>query len=326
MKINHHFIILITLLIVSCEKEPQPASLEINQQSFYLNDTLLEGYFIVSNAGDLQMQWSAETENSLINIDKYSGFLTTESDTVHFKVNDLITPGEHDFYIRISTKNDQHKSVRLYISIAERTGIKPSVGIHQINLYDTYGIINQKYGAPPSVYNLNNKELSLYGHEIYYDRYGLGFFLIGSETSNLTDEEICIDILIYEPYGEKTSENIGVESTYQEIINAYGEPEGMDTLRIYGYTYVFHIYAYYTKGIAFYFFHNDNDKLYYIDIFGAYAPYKLIEAKAKRFPKPRIENINTRFNSDLQFITQRDTVQPAAFFVQRQKLSMKYVK
>jgi len=260
-------------IFFSCGKEDNgPTSPENTTPKLSLNTLSLsfsidndKTFLLITNIGGGELSWEIVGKPEWIDISKLSGQLTNETDTVMVTANTGLNIGDYSWEININS-NGGTAVVNISLSIEAKIEIFPGIGAAKIKLGDTYGIgaakiklgdtysvVEQFYGNPDrhlifELYDPNTGSY-VYWHYLYYDSIK-AVFEIFNHSSSFYESDIIISVKVEYPYDGLTDKLIGIGSSLNDVVVAYGEPPEINT----GYT---NYYKYQSLGIDFYYDEGD---------------------------------------------------------------------
>jgi len=252
-------IALITILFSCGKKESSPTGPENTAPELSLNTSSLSfsidndgAFLIIKNVGGGELSWNIIGKPDWIDISKLSGQLTNEADTVMVTANTDLDIGDYSGEISINS-NGGTAVVNISLSIEAKIEIFPGIGAAKMKLGDTYNELKQVYGNPDNrmifeFYYPSDRHYE-YWHLLYY--YSIkATFVVFSYSSSIYDSDNIITISVEYPYDGLTDKLIGIGSSLNDIVVAYGEPPEINT----GYT---NYYKYESLGINFYYDESD---------------------------------------------------------------------
>lgn len=247
-------IALITILFSCGKKESSPTGPENTTPELSVNTSSLsfsidndEAFLIITNIGGGELSWNIIGKPEWIDISKVSGQLTNEADTVMVTANTDLDIGDYSGEISINS-NGGTAVVNILLSIKAKIEIFPGIGAAKMKLGDTYNELEQLYGNPDSHLYFHYSTGETW-HYLYYNSIKAVFEIFNYSLSFYNNDTI-ISISVEYPYDGLTDKLIGIGSSLNDIVVAYGEPPEINT----GYT---NYYKYESLGINFYYDEND---------------------------------------------------------------------
>ena len=221
------------LLQLGCHGEdpasPQnPAQLAVDTQALAFDDGHSESQIIVSNQGDLALEWQVANMPAWLTLDKFSGSITTGADTIFVAANTDRENGEYSGEIAIDS-NGGEASVQVQLNVRYGMNIFPGLGAGDIVIGNTYAKVRQQHGAPDRIDKalVCGDQGCFWLHLVVYKSVGLSFvYATGSITLESSAPTQLIDL--ESPYRGKTRELIEIGSSLPDVQTAYGEPPAID--------------------------------------------------------------------------------------------------
>lgn len=139
-------------------------------------------------------------------------------------------------------------------------------GITEISLGTSWGSALSNLGTDTLHYKEYSSVYELYLHSIYYPADGIVLNFITPSESLSSSDPLLILYIVY-PYAGTTSKGIGIGSTIDQALAAYGTPE--DTYEESYYTG----YAYDTQGIDFYMYEESG----FVEEIDIYPPLEILK-------------------------------------------------
>lgn len=261
MKFNFFLInILFILFFSSCEKEKDKPILNVNPSSLFFTQDNGEAYIVITNTGENELSWEIVNAPAWITVSKLNGQITTEADSILFTINTIeLDLGEYSDEIIINS-NGGNVKVKITLLIEHKIEIFPGIGAAKVELGDTYKRIKEIYGIPD--YTLTAYYFSgYYAHFLYYKSVK-ATFTIKNLSSTVDDLDDVQNIAVQAPYDGMTEKLIGIGSSLDEVISAYGQPALIEDT----------IYRYKWIGIDFY-FNEVNSIINQITVYNSETPH-----------------------------------------------------
>ncbi len=138
------------------------------------------------------------------------------------------------------------------VAAAPEIGVFPGVGAAKIKLGDTYSVVEDLYGIPDRCLTFQfydpSEQTYEYWHYLHYDSIK-AIFEIVNIYKGYNENDVILSIKVEYPYEGVTEELIGIGSSLNDVVDAYGEPPGVGTGSINYYEYDFlGIEFYYDEG------------------------------------------------------------------------------
>jgi hypothetical protein len=119
-------------------------------------------------------------------------------------------------------------------TFAERTeGVFPGIGAAKVKLGDSFAQIRSVHGEP-EVRGGYQSSLDSTKYDIYWITYtakGIKVYLKDvAYSSGLKETDISLEIVVMSPYNVKTDKGIGIGSSINQLITAYGQPGSITTI------------------------------------------------------------------------------------------------
>ena len=100
--------------------------------------------------------------------------------------------------------------------------ITPGVGTEALKIGDKAQVAIDLYSTVAPSYGGSN---GVYSHFLLYFDKGVIVYCNGENTSTFSDQMIIDEIVFEAPFAGKTDKNIGIGSTKDEVLAAYGPPD-----------------------------------------------------------------------------------------------------
>ncbi len=199
----------------------------ITQTLFNFDRFFYEEILVITNSGGNELLWQIESQPAWITVSETNGRVTDKPDEIVVRVDfGKIDYGDYNEDLKITSNGGNHEIV-IYLSYHRMLEVFPGVGAARISLGDSYDYIKKIYGSYEgnSYVELPDKRLK---HTIYYYSFGLEFdFVTNSPVLYGTGDNIYMRLA--PPYDGLTEQNIGIGSTVDEVITAYGQPDDENT-------------------------------------------------------------------------------------------------
>lgn len=178
----------------------------------------------VLNDGGGELTWQIVSSPSWLEFDLTEGVVYNEAETVSYRANiDSIDYGEYSDKVQIES-NGGNLEINVYLFYEREVEVYPSDGAAGIDLGFTYYMVEKIYGKPTtSGYIRPDPTKPDFIHNVFYAGPGLDF-RIKNTSPILFGNGTVGYIRMVAPYDGLTPENIGLQSTVDELTAAYGEP------------------------------------------------------------------------------------------------------
>jgi len=207
-----------------------PPQLLLAKTLLIFNRDFYEETLQIQNNGGNLLYWNIDNHPSWISISDSSGKSSNARPgevTIRVKLHE-IPYGDYEDTMYITT-NAGNSEVVISLSYYRVVEIFPGTGGAKIELSQCYDIIKKMYGSyeSSSYVELQDGRLK---HTIYYNSRGFEFDFI---TNNVvlfgTGDNIYMRFSW--PYDGLTEKNIGLDSPWNDVQTAYGEPDSIDTVK-----------------------------------------------------------------------------------------------
>lgn len=243
----------VLLLISSCKKDDndntkEGAVMVLNHMEMYFTTGLNIDYFLISNIGDEDLEWSIDNHPDWISFSKVTGTLTPGAELITAIASLSLSEGTYNGVVSISSNGGNGTVVAEYDVISSYdVGIYPGLGVDDIKIYDDYADVKDIYGLPDDVDDFYEvyEGTTYYYNFFYYNDDGIAFYVYSPYIS-LNDEDQIIMIQLAAPYERTTDKGIGIGNTKTQITANYGNPESIDDEDE---TYDYYVYG--SEGIDF---------------------------------------------------------------------------
>lgn len=243
MKVNVYFHnlfcgVLFAVLILSCSNSNptgpsgsnalSDAQISISTNIIELSNENDESFFTISNSGDKDLNWNLSSKPEWLTLSKTSGYVSNHRDTVFVQVIlDDLEFGDFSGKINI-TSNGGNGSINVTLSYQALVEVFPGIGAAKIKLGDTVGKIVDTHGGGYFLISIFTSG-GQWSHGISYNEKGLYFGGIRTSSSSLSRSDKTYYISVDAPYKGVTEELIGIGSTLDDLLVAYGEPDTIKT-------------------------------------------------------------------------------------------------
>ena len=239
-------IILLTGILIflfsSCENDSP--GLKVDPSSLSFTSDMYEAQIFLTNDNEDELSWEVKSKPDWIDLSKESGILATETDTIFVTADIGMEIGNYSDDIIIKY-DDKEIKVSVSLEITHKIEIFPGVGAAKINLRDPLSKVIEVYGQydhaiSREIYYPNESEPFELHRVIRYDDIKATFSGRGTPDDLVADYEV-FSIEVEAPYDGLTEELIGIGSSTDDVVAAFGQP----TVIEYGY------YKYKSIGIHF---------------------------------------------------------------------------
>ncbi|MCD4663688.1 MAG: hypothetical protein K8R68_00360 [Bacteroidales bacterium] len=269
------FTLMIIIAMISCDKdnstgpENNNPKIEISSTSNPLefsNDEL-EKKIIISNKGGGELNWEATSNPEWIILSKSTGLINDIPDTIDVTVDFAkVTYGIHTDKIKIQSNGG---NLEIDVNLAFDAAIIPGVSIAGIELGTTYLTLMANLGIENAGFALQSNG-DWYHYLWYLQTLGLTFrFTSNSSDTPYNGKTDFISVRIpYNgtPYNGTTDKYIGIGSSKDEVINAYGQSYIVESIEDIFPSENYDTYCYDNLGIKFY-FKTDSTKVLKIAVY-----------------------------------------------------------
>ena len=238
---------LLVLVITGCEEKepanPVTAAFSVRPSSVNVGDTV---QFFNNSINATVFQWDFGDGNSSI-----------EEEPIHvYQEAGNYSPK----LTAIGTSDSDTATQDVTVNLGYEITIFEGIGIEGLDLKQPWFEVEPLFTTDTAHFVTFLEEFEVYRHDLYYPAEGLGF-LFFSDTTFIPDSALLVFMVIFAPYEGATEQGISINSTMQQVIVKYGQPENLiEEEDLTGYWYD-------SKGIDFYSFGTD-----FVDEIDIYDP------------------------------------------------------
>lgn len=236
---------LFVLIAGGCNKsEPVNAGFSTSLTDAYTGDTI---FFYNSSENATYYQW-----------DFGDGEVSILEDPSHVYNNEGIYEVT---LVSIGENSSDSITKEIEVILPFDVTIFEGVGIEGAHLSDSWSSIQSSFNSDTTWYYVYDSAVDIYIHVVIFESRGVGFVIPGSDTL-INGQDSLSFIYIFPPYAGGTTNGIGIGSTVDRMVQAYGVPENtVGGQGIKGYWYD-------SKGIDFYSYDSG-----FVDEIQVYSPY-----------------------------------------------------
>jgi len=222
-------IILLTGILIflfsSCENDSP--GLKVDPSSLSFTSDMYEAQIILTSDNESELSWEVQSKPDWIDLSKQSGTLVTRTDTILVTADIGMEIGNYSDDIIIKY-DDKEIKVSVSLEITHKIEIFPGVGAAKINLRDPLSKVIEVYGQYDHAYEFRlfypNETEPFEIHDLYiYDDIKAEFRGRGTPEDGFAEFEVII-IKVGAPYDGLTEELIGIGSSIDDVVAAYGQP------------------------------------------------------------------------------------------------------
>ncbi len=227
-------IVLITIFFSCGKKNSSPTGPENTapELSVIVNQTVTAGEvknltLTATDTDGNSLTFSISTNPGFLSITGFFQVGDTATATLVIAPDETIT-GTFDATIQVSDGMGGVDSEDFSIEVAEPTAeIIPGVGAANVKLNDSYSELKQIHGSYDSVMQFKFTNASngstYYMYLLTYESIKAKFYIYSS-SQGLDNNDKIISIEVQAPYEGVTEENIGIGSSLEDVVDAYGSP------------------------------------------------------------------------------------------------------
>lgn len=238
--------VLCALVAFSCDNGTGPDGgpvLQVSPTSLALSLDDSEAAILIRNTGEGDLTWSIADVPECVTVSLEGHTIATETDTVIVTVVQGMDVGEYSETITI-TSNGGDAGVSVSLTIDALIEIFPGVAAAKVEVGDSAQRFLDIYGTPDSHLRASYSTGETW-HWLYYDSVKVVFELFNYSSGYYADDEV-VSIRVEPPYQGVTEERVGIGSSLDAVVAAYGQPPEV----VEGYS---HYYKYASLGISFYY-------------------------------------------------------------------------
>lgn len=200
------FLILLSLVLFlcGCSNDKPDAKFKVSAETTQVGDSII---FTNQSSNADFYQWSFGDGAFAITKDTKHAY--SKSGTYSVKM--------------VAIGNDKSSEVTVSINITGEVKIFAGKGISEINIYDTWEKINNKYANEDTVHKVNYTA-PYYYHTVYYNKIGFAVMFINLSEVDLDPTDEAGLIYVYNPYKGYTAKGITFGSSVDQVKTAYGTP------------------------------------------------------------------------------------------------------
>jgi hypothetical protein len=176
----------------------------------------------ISNIGGGELTWQITQAPEWLKFDVTEGSVFGRPEYIPYRARlSTLNYGSYEENVDI-VSNGGEKQIKVYLTYEREVEVYPSIGAANIDLGDTYTMVQNKLG-PPDRNWYERPEKTVFIHHFTYDDFGLHFSVTTNSMILYGSGKVSY-IEVYAPYDGMTPELIGVGSSTADLIAAYGQP------------------------------------------------------------------------------------------------------
>ncbi len=177
----------------------------------------------VINDGGGELMWTIMYKPDWLEFDQDSGYVYNQPEVVPYRARiNSLSYGDYSDKLIIES-NGGTIEVNVYLTYEREVEVYPPDGAAGIDLGFTYLMVEKLYGKPTSS-GYQRPEKTIFIHNVFYAGPGLDFRVKNNSPILFGNGEIGY-IRMVDPYDGLTPEMIGLGSTAEDVVAAYGEPQ-----------------------------------------------------------------------------------------------------
>jgi len=178
------------------------------------------------NEGGGELIWTINYAPDWLEFSMDSGSVFSQPEQVSYRARiNSIDYGQYSDKVRI-TSNGGDSEINVYLSYEREVEVFAGAGAAGIELGDTYLMVEKLLGKPTSS-GYQRPEKTVFIHNVNYDNIGVEFRIKNNSPILFGSGEVGY-IRMTSPYDGLTPEQIGLQSTSDELVAAVGEPQQKD--------------------------------------------------------------------------------------------------
>ncbi|MBN1464184.1 hypothetical protein JXA02_00385 [candidate division KSB1 bacterium] len=209
-----------TTIIVTLNYQPPKLKVEngvINMDRHYRYSEL-----VLINEGGGELDWKITARPAWLKFDADSGTVYGHPELIPFRAQvQLLEYGEYTDKVYIQSNGGDFE-INVYLSYEREVEVYAGVGAANINLGDTYLMVERLYGKPTSS-GYVRPEKTVFIHNVDYSDLGLEFRIKNNSPILFGSGEVGY-IRMLAPYDGLTPESIGIGSLSSDLVTAYDQP------------------------------------------------------------------------------------------------------
>jgi hypothetical protein len=204
-----------------------------------------------TDADNDSLEFSIPMNPDFLSISGFSQVGDTATATLVIAPDDTILGSFHAI-VQVSDKEGDTniKGFMIEVEAGPEVSIFPGEGAAEIKLGNPYSLVRKLYGIPDRVYTFQfydpGDQSYEYWHFLHYNSIK-AIFEIDNNYKGFKDDDVIVSIKVESPYEGVTEELIGIGSSLNDVVDAYGQPSSSSI----------DYYKYFSRGITFYYEEGD---------------------------------------------------------------------